>query len=91
MTKRVYVKVGGRVQGIGFRWFVRETGASMGVSGWVRNLSDGSVELEAQAEPQKLDRFIDAIKTRHPHARIDDFQTRDLPPRTSESDFEIHH
>jgi acylphosphatase len=44
---RIHVVVRGRVQGIGFRWFVREAARGLDVAGWVRNRTDGSVEVEA--------------------------------------------
>ena len=43
-TARKYV-VRGRVQGVGFRWFVENTANSLGLRGWARNLDDGSVEV----------------------------------------------
>jgi acylphosphatase len=43
-TARKYV-VRGRVQGVGFRWFVENTANALGVKGWTRNLDDGSVEV----------------------------------------------
>jgi acylphosphatase len=44
---RLHAVVRGRVQGVGFRWYVRETARSSGLSGWVMNRADGSVEVAA--------------------------------------------
>lgn len=49
--------VSGDVQGVGFRYFVREAARELGVRGWARNLEDGSVEIEAAGEPTVLDAF----------------------------------
>ena len=46
--------VRGRVQGVGFRWFVEREAHLLGVAGWVRNHSDGSVEVVAQGSPEQL-------------------------------------
>jgi acylphosphatase len=53
----LHVVVRGRVQGVGFRWFVRERGRALGLSGWVRNLADGSVEVAANGERRALERL----------------------------------
>jgi acylphosphatase len=49
--------VSGDVQGVGFRYFVRESARALGVRGWTRNLPDGSVELEAGGEPEPMAAF----------------------------------
>ena len=54
---RLHVVVRGRVQGVGFRWFVREVGRQLGVSGWVRNRPDGSVEVSAEGTDALMDRL----------------------------------
>ncbi|NQV07815.1 acylphosphatase [bacterium] len=46
--------VSGRVQGVGFRWFTRETALGLGCAGWVRNLPDGSVEVHCQGTPEAV-------------------------------------
>jgi acylphosphatase len=51
----MHVRVAGLVQGVGFRWFVRERARRLGLSGWVRNLPDGSVEVVAEGDHAQLD------------------------------------
>lgn len=54
---RMHVVVRGRVQGVGFRWFVREAARGAKLAGWVRNRPDGGVELEAEGPVDALDAF----------------------------------
>jgi acylphosphatase len=51
---RMHVIVRGRVQGVGFRWFVREAARGLGVAGWVRNSPDGAVEVAAESDDAAL-------------------------------------
>lgn len=57
----VRVTVHGRVQGVGFRIFVANAADRLNVSGWVKNLPDGSVQLQATAPRQVLDELITAV------------------------------
>jgi acylphosphatase len=50
----LHVQVKGRVQGVGFRWFVRVSGRRLQLSGWVKNLPDGSVEVAANGSEDRL-------------------------------------
>jgi len=50
----LHVRVTGIVQGVGFRWFVRERARRLGLDGWVRNLPDGSVEVLASGDRGQL-------------------------------------
>jgi acylphosphatase len=56
------IRIRGRVQGVGFRWFARVQARRLGVSGWVANLPDGSVEVAASGEQSRLDEFRRALK-----------------------------
>lgn len=53
-TARRYI-VRGRVQGVGFRWFVEHSANAIGLRGWTRNLDDGSVEVYAVGSPEQHD------------------------------------
>jgi len=52
------IKVYGLVQGVFFRKYTREKAKELGISGWVRNAVDGTVEIEAEGSSESLDRFI---------------------------------
>jgi acylphosphatase len=58
---RLHADVYGRVQGVGFRAFVVETGITLGVTGWARNKWDGSVEVIAEADRQTLESLLAAL------------------------------
>jgi acylphosphatase len=67
------------VQGVGFRYFMLDAARPLGVEGWVRNSSDGSVELVAEGERSKLERLLLAARQGPRHARIDDVEVEWQP------------
>ena len=80
MAKAVQYRVTGRVQGVGFRAFVADVARDEGVSGWVRNLPDGSVEARAEGDVDSLRRFEWRLWQGPSHARVDDVATEDIVP-----------
>ncbi|MDE2142402.1 MAG: acylphosphatase [Elusimicrobia bacterium] len=68
---RLHVSVRGQVQGVGFRWYAKELADSLGLTGWVRNREDGSVELEAEGRAVTLDDYVVRLRTGNPSARVD--------------------
>ena len=52
----------GRVQGVGFRWRATQIGEMLGLTGWVRNLEDGSVEMEAEGDEADIDRLLQMLQ-----------------------------
>ena len=62
MKQQVQVYYSGRVQGVGFRYTAVDLAEDLGVSGWVKNLSDGRVEILAEAEEDTLKIFLDKIR-----------------------------
>lgn len=58
----VHLVARGRVQGVGFRFYVREQASRYGVKGWVRNRADGSVEVLAEGKKETLQEFIEVIR-----------------------------
>jgi len=61
----------GRVQGVCFRYFVRNVARDLGLKGYVRNLASGdAVEVKAEGEKQQLDKLLEQLKTGSPEARV---------------------
>ncbi|HEV3167094.1 MAG TPA: acylphosphatase [Isosphaeraceae bacterium] len=69
----------GRVQGVGFRYTTRELAADFTVSGFVRNLRDGKVEVVVEGENAEIAAFLDAI-SRQMGVYIQGVESEDLPP-----------
>ena len=61
MKKKAHVFYAGRVQGVGFRYTARELADECGVSGWAKNLSDGRVELVAEAHEEAVKVFLEKV------------------------------
>lgn len=68
---RLHVRVAGQVQGVGFRWFVREEARRLGVAGWVRNLPSGEVELLAEGDEALLSELAKRVGKGPPGARVE--------------------
>ncbi len=71
MIKEVYIKIRGRVQGIGFRWWAVREAEALAVSGWVHNAADGSVEVLMRGEEENIDQMLAACHKGPPLARVD--------------------
>jgi acylphosphatase len=69
MVQHFLVK--GRVQGVGFRWFVQHEAAEIGLRGWVRNTDDGHVEVLAAGEPDQLEDLQLALAKGSRGSRVD--------------------
>jgi acylphosphatase len=67
MKKQLHVFFSGTVQGVGFRFTVREIAAGLGVCGWVKNLADGRVEVAAEAEEEALQDLLARINGEFSH------------------------
>jgi len=69
---RAHIYVEGYVQGVGFRYFVVREAGRLNITGWVRNLYDGRVEIVAEGEEDDIDSFIGVVRRGPPAARVDD-------------------
>ena len=67
----LHLKVVGKVQGVGFRWFVCARAEELGVSGWVKNTSSGDVEVAASGDAAKLELLEAAIRRGPAAARVE--------------------
>ncbi len=59
---RLHARIEGRVQGVGFRYFVRDQARTLGIKGWTRNRWDGSVEVVAEGAQEDLERLLSALR-----------------------------
>jgi acylphosphatase len=79
----------GRVQGVFFRATARELSAGFEIVGYVKNLADGSVELEAEGPAEQVVKFLSVVADRYRDS-IRDTSIVDLPARGSETEFAVH-
>ncbi len=81
--------ISGRVQAVGFRAFVVRAAEDLGVSGWVRNLSDGRVETLAQAAQEQLEEFGARLRRGPSLSRVDQVEESVVDGLTAGSGFEV--
>ncbi len=89
MTRRVHVWISGRVQGVFFRGSARSQAERLGLSGWAQNLPDGRVEIVAEGEADRIDRFLAWCRSGPPLARVDDCRVVEESPLGESAGFQV--
>lgn len=87
VRRRLVVK--GRVQGVGFRFYTKKQADRLGVCGSVKNLPNGDVEIEAEAELDVLDLFCDAIRIGPSASIVQELVVQNMPVGQQSDFFEI--
>ena len=81
----------GNVQGVGFRWTIRHIAKGFDITGWVRNLVDGRVELQINGEEDEVRAFLDAVGQSDLRAHIRNQTENKLQNPVASHGFEIRH
>jgi acylphosphatase len=82
ITRRYLIS--GRVQGVGFRYFAERAARDSGVTGWIRNLPDGSVEAHATGAPAQIERFEARLRRGPSRSEVTGFEaTEDSPSKST--------
>jgi acylphosphatase len=79
--RRIHVIVTGRVQGVFFRKTTVQEAERLGLAGWVKNRTDGRVEIEAEGTAEALEAFLAFCRRGPEHARVDELAVAHHPPR----------
>ncbi|HKJ40647.1 MAG TPA: acylphosphatase [Sunxiuqinia sp.] len=89
--KRFHIVVSGRVQGVGFRYFAVQKANDCNLKGWVKNLPDGQVELEAEGDGKDLAAFIDYLKLGNGYSRTDRLSQSEISTLENYPDFNVRY
>lgn len=81
----IHFLVRGRVQGVGFRWFVHREAAELGLHGWVRNTDSGEVEVVASGEAADIQELREHLKKGSRGSRVDGVQEHELAESEAEA------
>ncbi|WP_411168591.1 acylphosphatase [Clostridium sp. MB05] len=86
---RYYIIVEGRVQGVGFRYFCQMNASSLSLTGWVRNMDNGMVEIEVQGDKNIVNKFISIINKGNFFIRVDSISKKEIDLVLNEHKFKI--
>ena len=86
---RRYACAAGRVQGVGFRMFVRQQAVMNDITGWVMNMSDGTVTMELQGVVSAVEAAFAAMRTGNYFIRVERLDIEERAPVDGERDFSI--
>ena len=89
--QRIFVRVVGRVQGVGFRFFTHRAAQRAGLVGFVRNVANGDVEIEAQGLRTDVEGFLEQVRRGPSASRVRRVDVHDRPVLPGETTFEIRH
>jgi len=87
--KRYLIIFQGRVQGVGFRYFTYTIALELGLTGSVRNLMNGDVEVEIQGDDQQITLFLKSILKGNGFIKIIDYAMKEITLKTPEKNFKI--
>lgn len=90
MVVRKHMLISGDVQGVGFRDRARYAASEYGLTGYVRNLYNGKVELEVQGERELISRFLESVNAGR-FIHIDDIETKNMEVDSDEKSFKVLH
>lgn len=88
-TKRVRLTIRGHVQGVWFRASTRERALELGLTGWVRNVHDGTVQAEVQGHPEAIDTLVEFVHQGPPRADVRDVDATEVDPVAGEDSFTV--
>jgi len=89
--KTIHLLISGRVQGVGFRYFVKQKALECHLTGWVKNLPNGKVEIEAEGFDKDLACFVDHIQMGNGYSRVDQFSQSKIEPTAGFTEFTIRY
>lgn len=87
--KAKHIMVHGRVQGVGYRYFVQNAGSRLGLAGNVRNCEDDTVEIVVEGDGRSLTAFMREVEKGPPLARVTRVDVHDIPAGGNYSSFQI--
>jgi Acylphosphatases len=88
---RKVIEISGRVQGVGYRYFVRDSAEALGLTGWVRNSPMRTVEIEVQGKDEDVKAFCEKLREGPPLARVKGLKISEMSILSNEPDFDITH
>lgn len=88
-TKRLHAVISGRVQGVGFRYFVQENAYRLNLKGWVRNRRNGKVEVEVEGNQVVLEKFLQELHQGPRSAVVSAVETSWSPANGEFTDFRV--
>ncbi len=90
-VRRIRARARGQVQGVNYRATTRAQALRLGLTGWVRNQVDGSVLLEAQGAPDRVDALVAWCKEGPPHAHVTAVDVEEVAVADREGGFDIRY
>jgi len=87
--KAIYARIYGIVQGVGYRWFTKRVADELGIKGYVRNMDDGSVEVLAMGDKERLEAFFEKLREGPALSKVERIERREVEAKEPFQGFEI--